>query len=166
MRGAYSADMTRPAPSPNAAWFSASTLALVVAGGAVGVVARAALTLPFGADAHPLVVPAVTLAINLAGSFLLGVVVGALADRHPRLRAFLGTGALGGFTTYSAFAVQSLTTFTASPVVGLALVAVSVFGGVVAAVAGLRVGERRAADAVAPGPARPASAGPAPEDAE
>ena len=31
MRGAYSADMTRPAPSPNAAWFSASTLALVVA---------------------------------------------------------------------------------------------------------------------------------------
>lgn len=152
--------MTPAAPTPRAPWFSPATLVLVIAGGAAGVAARAALTLPFGADAHPLVVPAVTLAINLVGSFLLGVVVGALADRHPRLRALLGTGMLGGFTTYSAFAVQSLTTFTSSPVVGLALVAVSVLGGVVAAVAGLRVGERTA----------PASAstpdGPAPEDAE
>ena len=59
-----------------ARWFSPVALILVIAGGALGVAARAALTLPIGADAHPLVVPAVTLAINVAGSFLLGAVVG------------------------------------------------------------------------------------------
>jgi len=126
--------------------FSPAVLVLVIVGGMVGVAVRALLVLPLGgAGVHPLVVPAVTMAINLVGSLLLGVIVGALADRHPRARMFLGTGVMGGFTTYSAFAVQAVTTSSASPYVSIALIAVSLFGGVFAAVVGLAMG-RRAAD--------------------
>ncbi len=115
------------------------TLLVVIVGGMLGVAARAALTLPIPANAHPLAVPGVTLGINLAGSFLLGVVVGRLHDR-PRLRAFVGTGIISGFTTYSAFAVQMVQVSTAAPLVGIALAAVSVLGGVAVAALGLRVG--------------------------
>ncbi len=134
-RSASHAEIRRGAVSPAA-------LALVVVGGAVGVALRSLIVVPFAAAPHPLVVPGATLAINLLGSFLLGVIVGALADRHPRARLFLGTGVMGGFTTYSAFAVQSVTVSSASPYVGLALIAVSVFGGVVAAGIGLGAGRR------------------------
>ena len=50
-----------------------------------------------------------TLLINLSGSFLLPFVVVAAAELWPRawlLRPALGTGALGGFTTFSAFALE------------------------------------------------------------
>lgn len=126
-------------------WFSWESLLLVAAGGAVGVALRALLILPLGTEGHPLVVPAVTLAINLLGSFLLGVLVGVVGDRHPRLRLLLGTGVLGGFTTYSAFAVQVVTTGSGAPLVGLVLIVVAVLGGALAAAAGLGVSARRSA---------------------
>lgn len=116
-------------------------LLLVMTGGALGVAARAALTVPH-LGGHPLTVPAITVVINIAGSLLLGIVVGWLDDRHPRLRTFLGTGVLGGFTTYSAFAVHGVTAPGAAPVVGLVLIAVSLVGGVAAAALGLRAGRR------------------------
>lgn len=126
-------------------WFSPAALVVVILGGMIGVAIRAVIVLPLGsAGLHPLVIPAVTLAINLLGSMLLGVIVGWLADRHPLGRLFLGTGVMGGFTTYSAFAVQALTTSAALPLVGLVLIAVSVFGGVVLAVIGLTIGRRLA----------------------
>ncbi|MEO2135060.1 CrcB family protein [Microbacterium sp.] len=129
--------MTRPR------WFSPVALVLVILGGMIGVAIRAAVVVPLGAvNPHPLVVPAVTLVINLLGSLLLGVIVGWFADRHPRARLFLGTGVMGGFTTYSAFAVQTLSTSSASPYIGIILVVVSLFGGVVAAVVGLAAGRR------------------------
>lgn len=125
-----------------ARWFSPIALLLVFAGGALGVAVRALLTIPLTSHTHPLVLPAATLAINLVGSLLLGVVIGGLDGRHPLARLFLGTGVMGGFTTYSAFAVQSVTVSTASPLVGLALMAVSIFGGALAAAAGLAAGRR------------------------
>ena len=125
-----------------AAWFSPLALILVICGGAVGVAARAALTVPFSSGAHPLVLPALTLVINLAGALLLGVVVGWLDDRHPRWRAFLGTGVMGGFTTYSAFAVHVVTTGSSAPLVGLLLAAVTIFGGALAGAVGLALGRR------------------------
>ena len=125
-----------------AAWFSFFVLILVICGGAVGVAARAALTLPFSAGAHPLLLPALTLVINLVGALLLGVVVGALDDRHPRWRAFLGTGVMGGFTTYSAFAVHVVTTGSSAPLVGLLLAAITIFGGTLAGAVGLALGRR------------------------
>lgn len=122
---------------------SVRTLGLVIAGGAVGVLAREMLLVPV--DARSL--PWATLAVNIAGSLLLGVVVGWLDDRHPQARAFLGTGVMGGFTTYSAFAVASAGLVGADSGVasfGAAalLIAASVLGGVVAAFVGLVIGRR------------------------
>jgi CrcB protein len=113
------------------------TLGAVVAGGAVGVLARAAIVAPTQGDATVWA----TVTINIVGSFLLGVVVGAFGTDFPRWKAFLGTGVLGGFTTYSAFAVHSVEALS-TPVVMLAVVAVSVVGGVVAAAAGILLGRR------------------------
>lgn len=114
-------------------------LGVVVVGGMIGVALRELLLLPFPPDAGGLVLPAVTMGINVVGSFLLGVVIGRLGDRHPLGRAFVGTGVLGGFTTYSAFAVQAAGLLSAAPVVGVALAAVSVLLGLVAAGLGLRL---------------------------
>ncbi|MBO3662891.1 fluoride efflux transporter FluC [Microbacterium stercoris] len=79
-------------------------LPLVFAGGVLGVALRAALTLPMqGGFTFGLLVA--TIGINAVGSGLLGFLVAGLGDAHPRRRAFLGTGVMGGFTTYSGFAV-------------------------------------------------------------
>ncbi|GAA1954485.1 CrcB family protein [Microbacterium deminutum] len=114
-------------------------LGLVVAGGAVGVLARAALLLPV---TDPAAIPWVTAVINAAGSFLLGVVVGWLDGRHPRARAFVGTGVLGGFTTYSAFAVQTVAVGGDAPGIAVGLVVASVGAGFLGAIIGLFVGRR------------------------
>ena len=54
--------------------------------------------------------PWATLAVNVAGSFLMGVLVVVLAQRDAtRLAPFLMTGVLGGFTTFSAFSLDALT---------------------------------------------------------
>ena len=79
-------------------------LGVTVAGGAIGVLARALVLDPV---TDPTAVPWVTLGINVVGSLILGVVVGWFDDRRPMLRSFLGTGIMGGFTTYSAFAVAT-----------------------------------------------------------
>ena len=113
-------------------------LGLTVAGGVVGVLARAAIVTPIGDAA---VVAWVTLGINVVGSLLLGVVVGWLDDRRPLARAFLGTGVLGGFTTYSAFAVATAL-WVSTPWLAAGLAAASVAGGVVGAIAGLFIGRR------------------------
>ena len=54
-----------------------------------------------------------TLLINILGSFVIGLVAAltlppARADMHPDLRVFLMTGVCGGFTTFSAFSLQTL----------------------------------------------------------
>ena len=124
--------------------FSWVTLAMVIIGGALGVAARAVLVLPWGPGVHPLVVPSVTVLVNVGGSFALGYVVGRLGEARPLLRAFVGTGVLGGFTTYSAFAVQAVEVFGAAPVTGLILAAVAIVGGAAAAAWGLLIGRRQA----------------------
>lgn len=84
---------------------------LILLGGTVGTAARAALETLF--PAAPTALPWTTLAINLMGSFLLGVLVETLSasgpDRGVRrgIRLTIGTGVLGGFTTYSTFMVET-----------------------------------------------------------
>ena len=87
----------------------AAYAAYVAVGGFVGTGAREALSLwlPSPADR----VNWTILAVNVSGAFLLGVLVQLLAGRGPDVgrrrttRLLLGTGVLGGFTTYSTFAV-------------------------------------------------------------
>lgn len=114
----------------------------MVAGGALGVALRELLLLPFAEGATPgggLALTAATLGVNVLGSFALGIVAGRLGDRRPHLRAFAGTGLIGGFTTYSAFAVQSAALLGAAPVTGIAFSAVSAVLGVAAALLGVRL---------------------------
>lgn len=53
--------------------------------------------------------PVATMAVNVAGSFAIGVLSVWLAARAPEQRLFWMTGVLGGFTTYSAFALETVT---------------------------------------------------------
>lgn len=85
-----------------------SSLLLVFAGGAAGTALRAGLLLALPPSGD---LPVTTVGVNVAGSYLLGLLVGALArvpDRGRRrsLRLLLGTGFLGGFTTYSTLATD------------------------------------------------------------
>ncbi|MBD0022446.1 CrcB family protein [Gordonia pseudamarae] len=82
----------------------------VFVGGCCGVAARAALVEAFSAgDAIPWAV----FVINIVGAFALGVLLEALVRRGPDiggrrlLRMLLGTGFMGGFTTYSALATDT-----------------------------------------------------------
>lgn len=89
---------------------SGAMLAAVAAGGAIGAVARYAVTVWIGrAVGHGF--PLGTLAVNLLGSLLIGVVI-ELAARHLSLsgpmRAFIVTGCLGALTTFSAFALDAV----------------------------------------------------------
>ncbi|MEV5070488.1 CrcB family protein [Microbacterium sp. LMI12-1-1.1] len=113
-------------------------LGVTVAGGMIGVLARALIVAPVD---DPAAVPWVTLGINVAGSLILGIVVGWLDDRRPLARAFLGTGVMGGFTTYSAFAVATALWVT-TPWLAAGLAAASVVAGVAGALAGLFLGRR------------------------
>lgn len=88
----------------------AAPIALVALGGTVGVAAREALTVVIPTlGALPLAIGLV----NLLGAFLLGVLYEALTrpdGERPAarsLRLLLGTGFCGGFTTYSALAVDT-----------------------------------------------------------
>ncbi|PJE96948.1 camphor resistance protein CrcB [Streptomyces carminius] len=87
-----------------------AVLAAVAAGGALGATARYALISAW--PAPPGGLPWATLAVNTAGSALLGVLMVLVAEYgrgHPLARPFLGTGVLGGFTTCSAYALDTVT---------------------------------------------------------
>ena len=76
---------------------------LVGIGGAFGSIARwGVYELMPSNDAE---VPWATIAVNLLGAFLLGVVMASAMQTNTAL--FLGTGGLGGFTTMSAFGLET-----------------------------------------------------------
>lgn len=51
--------------------------------------------------------PLVTLCINIVGSFCIGVISG-ISDMRENTVLFLKTGLLGGFTTFSAFSLETV----------------------------------------------------------
>lgn len=86
--------------------------------------------------------PVGTFVINVSGSFVLGLLVGlVLAHRlSPDVRLIAGTGFLGGYTTFSTFAYETVQLAAeGSRRLALANVAGSVTAGIVAAAAGLLV---------------------------
>ncbi|MCZ2810988.1 fluoride efflux transporter CrcB [Modestobacter sp. VKM Ac-2979] len=111
-------------------------------GGVLGALARwgVAEALPSPAGSWPWA----TLLVNLTGCALIGALLALLLARHPDspwLRPFLATGVLGGYTTFSTFAVETVQ-LAEDGAVALAVgyVLVSVVGGVLAVVAGLTAG--------------------------
>jgi fluoride exporter len=113
-----------------------TTLA-VAAGGLVGVLARYGLgRLTTGTEA----LLWTTVGINVAGSFLLGLLVAENWFSRD-VREGLGVGLLGGFTTFSTFSVQAVLEVDAGrPGRAFAYVAASVLGGLAAAAAGYALG--------------------------
>lgn len=79
------------------------TALYVAVGGVAGVLARYGISSAF----HGAALPWATVAINTAGSFALGYFVVA-PWFSPEVRAGIGVGLLGGFTTYSTFSVQAI----------------------------------------------------------
>ena len=107
------------------------TALLVAAGGAAGVLARYGLNV-----AAPSIWTVV--AINVAGSFLLGCLLHA--HWAPEVRDGVGIGFLGGFTTFSTFSVQAvLEAEGGREGLAVAYVLASVLGGLAAAFAGYRL---------------------------
>jgi fluoride exporter len=112
-------------------------IGVIAVGGGVGSVLRYGLAQALPAATVDF--PVATLITNLLGSLLLGALVVAVTEiwrPHRLLRPALGTGLLGGFTTFSTFAVE----VRALPLpVGMAYLAATVVGGLVLAVAGMSV---------------------------
>ena len=96
--------------APRPVHLSWQYLGLVAAGGTVGTALRALVTIAIPPLGH---FPVATFGINILGAFLLGALLEALARRGPDegrrrvVRLLVGTGVLGGFTTYSALAVDA-----------------------------------------------------------
>lgn len=88
----------------------ARSVSLVAAGGALGAASRYGLLEAGGVGASA----PVTLGVNALGAFLLGLLLEMLTRARPDtgrrrdVRLLVGTGLLGGFTTYSGIAVEVL----------------------------------------------------------
>lgn len=121
--------------------------AAVAVGGLIGTALRLAAdaALPHGAAEFP----TATLAVNVVGSFVLAVLVARLWVRPGTpgwVRAGLGAGVLGSFTTFSAIAVSVVAMAAeAEWMLAAAYTAASVVLGLGAAVLGLRTAKRRPA---------------------
>lgn len=117
---------------------------LVVAGGTAGTAARIALGMLL-ADAGVLPV----LIANVVGAFLIGLLMARPFERladpaRADLRLLLGTGALGGFTTYSAFVTGTVGLWADAPLLAVVYAAGSLVLGLGGAALGLHLGRPRA----------------------
>jgi CrcB protein len=112
---------------------------LVMLGGAIGSVARfgvGKLTLGWFGPNYPWG----TLTVNLVGGLLMGLLVGVLArvSASDQWRLFAAIGVLGGFTTFSSFALDTVNMVQRGDLVGaLGYILLSVAGAVLGVFAGI-----------------------------
>ena len=114
-----------------------NTLAVAL-GGVLGALARYGLGVawPTATGAFPWT----TFAVNVSGCLLIGVLLVRLLEAgavHPLWRPFLGTGVLGGYTTFSTYAVDARSLVAADHA---ATAVVYVLGTLVAAMTAVQVG--------------------------
>jgi fluoride exporter len=119
-------------------------LLVIALGGALGAAARYGLAraLPHSPGDFPWS----TLLTNVAGCLAIGVLMVLVVERLPTsrlVRPFFGTGLLGGFTTFSTYAVDTRALLAAGrPAVAAAYLFGTLVLGLVAVVVGLRATER------------------------
>ncbi len=113
------------------------TVLLVVLGGAVGAPLRY-LVDQLLRSRYGSAFPWGTLAVNVAGSLVLGVVAGAVSGGAPAwLATLVGTGFCGALTTFSTFGYETLRLVEeGQPIRGAVNVAVSLLAGLGACTAG------------------------------
>lgn len=118
----------------------------VALGGALGAMARYAIgmaSLNLSQQSEGSVFPWATLGINIAGSFAIGLLWSLYADTHwfqSWGRPLLVIGALGGFTTFSAFSLETLTLLNSHKWLAVTYVTSSVFGCLAAVAVGYGLG--------------------------
>jgi CrcB protein len=115
-----------------------TNLLLVGAGGAVGSMLRYLCQRFLNPEAFPYG----TLIVNVAGCFLAGLLAGIFLKNGSQtsLTLFLITGFCGGFTTFSAFSLDSIQLLQRSQFLPLGLyTGVSVVGGLLSAFLGLKI---------------------------
>jgi len=119
-------------------------LAAVAVGGALGTGLRFALDLAFATDDG--LFPVSTLIANILGSFVLALIVAELWERSPSwVRAGLGAGLLGSFTTFSALAIAIVHLIGVDQwVLAVIYLAATMVLGLAAAAFGLWLGSGRA----------------------
>ncbi len=111
----------------------------VAIGGAIGAVARQGVSVASVRLLGPNF-PWGTLTVNVAGSAIMGLAVAWLIAREGNseiARAFIVTGILGGFTTFSAFAFDAVTLFRER---SLTIAAIYLAASVALSIAGLVAG--------------------------
>ena len=105
--------LSSPGPRPAPAYLRPRLVGLVVLGGTLGTALRDRLAAWWPARVGEL--PWTTLLVNLSGAFLLGallqlvVLVPRDGGQRRAVQLTLGTGVLGGYTTYSTFALETAT---------------------------------------------------------
>ncbi|MFF3306273.1 fluoride efflux transporter CrcB [Streptomyces sp. NPDC002952] len=107
--GSTGPDVTLPAPAlrPSPWRGQAPVVAVVALGGGVGATARYAVSLLWPTRTGGF--PWATFGVNVAGCAVIGVFMVVITDvwaAHRLVRPFFGTGVLGGFTTFSTYAVD------------------------------------------------------------
>lgn len=121
---------------------------LVALGGALGSMARFKLSGWVLQQTPGWRFPAGTLAVNLIGCFVAGLLAGLAVKQDvftPEARVFLFTGLLGGFTTFSAFGLETLLLLKRGEAgVAIANVVVSVVAGLLVAWLGYELTARTA----------------------
>lgn len=114
-------------------------LLLVFVGGGLGAVSRFLVTTALAGKLGNF--PLGTLAANVFGSLLMGLVIGILAGRADSIRLFVAVGFLGGFTTFSSFSAETLALIQSGQIFAAsANVIVSVVAGLIACAVGLKIG--------------------------
>ena len=128
---------------------SFGVLGAVSLGGVIGSLGRYAVgdALPHSGSEFPWA----TLVVNVSGAFAMGLLVAYLVDRpgvHRLARPFVGVGVIGGWTTFSALAMDAVALGAADRAqLALGYVAATFLVGTLAVAAGSAVGQR-----VWPGP--------------
>lgn len=115
-------------------------------GGFIGAVARYKISGWFlhrtGSDTA---FPLGTFLVNLTGCLLIGLLAGAIEERHLfgfNLRLFVITGLLGGFTTYSAFGFETFSLMKRQAVAtAFFYLAATVIGGLFLVAVGEKIGK-------------------------
>ena len=127
-------------------------MSAIVVGGALGTLARYGVARALVADNAGF--PWATLAVNVTGSFVLGLAVTAIVVRWPGdrwLRPLVAVGFCGGFTTFSTFALE-LDQRARAGHIALAVVylTVTLVAGVAAALAGTALARVRTPQGINP----------------
>ncbi|MFG1703158.1 fluoride efflux transporter FluC [Nonomuraea sp. M3C6] len=129
-------DLHVPAQRAELHW---PVIVAIAAGGALGALARHGVqsALPTGAADFPWG----TFWVNVSGCLLIGVLMVLITEvrqAHRLVRPFLGVGVLGGYTTFSAYAVDFQRAVAAgAPVTGLVYLGATMAAAVLAVAAGM-----------------------------